>query len=196
VIQTNYSDSPRLVVLDFDGVINHRATVAPASGDNWSPIPGSLEAIARLNHAGFTVVVASSEPSVGDGLLSITELNAVHAKFQHALARVGGHVEGIFFCPHAADSDCACRAPRPGLLEAIAQRCSVPIEGIPVIVDSTRQAEAALAVSAHPILVMTGLGRQSLKDSPAMRDLPGFEDLATAACYVLDPSAFPDSPVA
>jgi D-glycero-D-manno-heptose 1,7-bisphosphate phosphatase len=196
VIETGHSDAPRLVILDFDGVINHRAGEAATSGDDWAPIPGSLEAIARLNHAGFTVVVASSQLSVGDGLLSISDLNTVHAKFQHALARVGGHVEGIFFCPHAADSDCACRAPRPGLLEAIAQRCSVPIEGIPVIVDSSRQAEAALAVAAHPILVMTGLGRQCLRDNPAMRDLPGFEDLATAACYVLDPSAFPDLPVA
>jgi D-glycero-D-manno-heptose 1,7-bisphosphate phosphatase len=196
VIQPTPSEAPRLVVLDFDGVINQRVADAPAAADDWAPIPGSLEAIARLNHAGFTVVVASSQPSVGDGLLSITDLNAVHAKFQHALARVGGHVEGIFFCPHAADSGCTCRAPRPGLLEAIAQRCSVPIEGIPVVVDSSRQAEAALAVSARPILVMTGMGRQSLQDHPAMRRLPGFEDLATAACYILDPSAFPDSPVA
>jgi len=189
-------ETPRLVILGFEGVISHRAPDQPGSPDDWAPLPGSLEAIARLNHAGYSVIVAANQPAVGPGLLSISTRNAVYAKFQHALARVGGHVEGIFFCPHAADSDCSCRAPRPGLLEAIGRRCSIPLEHIPVVVDSVGQAEAALAVSADPILVMTGSGRAALQARSALARLPSFDDLATATCYILDPSAFDGSSTA
>ena len=113
---------PALVVLDRDGVINQDSDAYIKSPEEWIPIPGSLEAIARLNHAGIQVAVASNQSGIGRGLFAIEDLNAMHAKLQRLLARVGGHVDAIFFCPHTPDAGCNCRKPRPGLLHAIAQR--------------------------------------------------------------------------
>ena len=94
----------RLIILDRDGVINHDSDQFIKSPDEWRPIPGSLEAVARLNHAGYRVVVATNQSGVGRGLLDITTLNAIHERMHKALAQVGGRVDAIFFCPHSADS--------------------------------------------------------------------------------------------
>jgi D-glycero-D-manno-heptose 1,7-bisphosphate phosphatase len=179
-------DVPRLVILDRDGVVNQDSPDHIKSPEEWIPIPGSLESIARLNHAGFTVVVATNQSGVGRGLFSISDLNAIHEKFQRALDRVGGHVDGIFFCPHAPEAGCRCRKPLPGLLEAISARCGIPLDSIPVIGDSARDAKAALAVGAKPIMVRTGQGADCHAAHPELHRLPWYEDLATATCYLLD----------
>src|SRR5512145_768253 len=98
----------KLVVLDRDGVINHDSEQFIKSPDEWRPIPGSLEAIARLNHAGYRVVVATNQSGVGRGLLDMGTLNAIQEKMHRALAQVGGRIDAIFFCPHTADSACQC----------------------------------------------------------------------------------------
>lgn len=181
------ADPSRLVILDRDGVINQDSRGSIKSPDEWVPLPGSLEAIARLNHAGFSVVVATNQSGVGRGLFSIRDLNAIHAKFQRALARVGGHIEGIFFCPHRPDAGCRCRKPQPGLLEAIARRCcGLPLDGVPVVGDSARDAQAALTVGARPIMVLTGQGSRCYEEHPELHSLPWFDDLATAACHILE----------
>ena len=109
----------KLIVLDRDGVINHDSDQFIKSPDEWRPIPGSLEAVARLNHAGFRVVVATNQSGVGRGLLDISTLLAIHERMHKALAQVGGRIDAIFFCPHTADSQCDCRKPKPGMLEEI-----------------------------------------------------------------------------
>ena len=106
----------KLIVLDRDGVINHDSDQFIKSPDEWRPIPGSLEAIARLNHAGYRVVVATNQSGIGRGLFDMATLNAIHEKMHRALAQVGGRVDAIFFCPHTADSSCECRKPKPGML--------------------------------------------------------------------------------
>ena len=179
------STLPRLVILDRDGVINEDSDDYIRSAEEWVPLPGSLEAIARLNHAGVAVTVATNQSGVGRGLFSLIELNQMHAKFQHALARVGGHVDGIFFCPHAPDAGCSCRKPAPGLLKAISERFGVALDGIPMIGDSRRDVEAALAAGARPLLVRTGKDGRTLEKDPLLAACPVFGDLSAAVDALL-----------
>ncbi len=183
------SDLPKLVILDRDGVINEDSDNFIKSVDEWIPIPGSLEAIARLNHAGFLVAVATNQSGVGRGLFSIDDLNAMHAKFQHSLARVGGHVDGIFFCPHTPQDHCECRKPLPGLLRSISLRLGVPLFEVPVIGDSKRDADAALAARARPFMVRTGKGERTYAKDTTLHDLPWFDDLSSAVNFILDGDA-------
>ena len=176
----NWLQRPRLVILDRDGVINEDSDDYIKSPQEWMPIAGSLEAIARLNHAGVLVAVASNQSGIGRGLFDLDTLNAMHAKFQRALARVGGHVDGIFFCPHTPQDNCDCRKPKPGLLHAISGRFGFPLDGIPFIGDSPTDVAAARAVNADPLLVRTGKGERSLTKHPELAALPVFNDLAAA----------------
>ena len=176
---------PPLVILDRDGVINEDSDDYIKGPEEWIPIAGSLEAIARLNHAGILVAVASNQSGIGRGMFDLDTLNAMHAKFQQTLGRVGGHVDGIFFCPHAPQDGCACRKPKPGLLHAISQRFGMPLEGVPFIGDSKTDVGAARAVGAQPILVRTGKGERTLSKHPGLRKLPLFDDLADAVDHLL-----------
>lgn len=175
----------KLVILDRDGVINYDSEQFIKTPDEWRPIPGSLEAIASLNQAGFRVVVASNQSGIGRGLLDMATLNAIHSKMHSMLARVGGRIDAVFFCPHAADSRCACRKPKPGLLQEIAVRYHVDLRGVPVIGDSLRDLKAAQAVGAAPILVCTGKGRLTLQNGGLPADTRIFDDLAAAVRALL-----------
>ncbi len=176
---------PRLVILDRDGVINEDSDDYIKSVDEWLPIPGSLEAIARLNHAGITVTVASNQSGIGRGLFSLEDLNQMHAKFQRALARVGGHIDGIFFCPHTPEAKCSCRKPAPGLLRSIGLRFCRPLAEVPVIGDTERDVQAALTARAKPMLVRTGKGNRTLQQHPELARYPVFDDLAAAVDHLL-----------
>ncbi|MFZ9545191.1 MAG: D-glycero-beta-D-manno-heptose 1,7-bisphosphate 7-phosphatase, partial [Hylemonella sp.] len=123
----------KLVILDRDGTINHDRDDYIKSAAEWLPLPGALEAIARLNHAGWHVVVASNQSGLGRGLFDVATLNAMHAKMHKMLAAVGGRVEAIFFCPHAPDQACECRKPRPGLFRQIGERYGIQLKGVPVV---------------------------------------------------------------
>lgn len=175
----------KLVILDRDGVINYHSDQFIKSPEEWRPIPGSLEAIASLNQAGFRVVVASNQSGLGRGLLDMATLNAIHGKMHAQLARVGGRIEAIFFCPHAADSRCQCRKPRPGLLLEIALRLHAELKGVPVIGDSLRDLQAAHAAGAAPILVRTGKGRLTLETAELPPGTRVFDDLAEAVHVLL-----------
>ena len=177
---------PRLVILDRDGVINEDSDDYIKSAREWVPIPGSLEAIARLNHAGIQVTVATNQSGIGRGLFSLEDLNQMHAKFHAALARVGGHIDGIFFCPHHPDAGCRCRKPAPGLLHAISLRLGIPLSEVPVIGDAKRDVDAALAARAQPLLVRTGKGERTLSEHPELARLPCFADLSAAVDYLLE----------
>lgn len=170
-----------LVILDRDGVVNEDSDAYIKSPEEWIPIPGSLEAIARLNHAGYRVVIATNQSGVGRGLFGMAELDAIHQKLHAALARLGGQLDGIYFCPHGPDDGCSCRKPRPGLLQEVAARQGIELTGVPAIGDSLRDLEAARAVGATPILVRTGKGRSAEPQLPAdWRPVAIYDDLAQA----------------
>jgi D-glycero-D-manno-heptose 1,7-bisphosphate phosphatase len=151
----------KLVILDRDGVINFDSEQFIKSPAEWKPIPGSLEAIAKLNHAGYRVVIASNQSGVGRGLFDMGALNAINDKMYRALAQVGGRIDALFYCPHAAETNCECRKPRPGMFLDIAQRFNVDLSDVPSVGDSLRDLQAAAAVGAQPILVLTGKGRKT-----------------------------------
>ena len=175
----------KLIILDRDGVINYDSDQYIKSPDEWRPIPGSLEAIARLNHAGFRVVVATNQSGLGRGLLDTTTLISIHEKLHKARAQVGGRIDAVFFCPHAADSDCACRKPKPGMLADIGQRFGVELTGVPCIGDSLRDLQAAEAIGAQPILVLTGKGEKTLREGNFPKNTVIFPDLAFAVTALL-----------
>lgn len=177
---------PRLVILGRDGVLNSRLPEAVIAPEQWSPLPGSLEAVARLNHAGIRVVVVTNQPGVATGLPGPDQLNRIHARLHSALSRVGGHLDGIFFCPHAADAACECHKPAPGLLRSVSLRFGMPLNRVPVIGDSLYDVEAALAARASPVLVLSGRGQETLEQNPALLELPCFADLADAVDAIFD----------
>jgi len=170
----------KLAILDRDGVINHDSLAYIKTPDEWRPIAGSLEAIARLNQAGYHVVVATNQAGVGRGLIPITVLNAIHDKLHRALAQCGGRLDAIFFCPHAADAGCNCRKPLPGMLEEIGHRFNTILRDVPVVGDSLRDLQAAVAVDARPLLVLTGKGRQTVEDGNLPAGTTVYADLAAA----------------
>ena len=175
----------KLVILDRDGVINHDSASYIKSPEEWKPIAGSLEAIALLNQAGYRVLVATNQSGIGRGLFDMATLNAIHDKMHRALSLVGGRVDGIFYCPHANDAGCACRKPRPGLLDEIAKRFGVSLDGVPFIGDSLRDLQAGAAVSAQPVLVLTGKGKKTCKDGDLPEGTVVHADLAEAARSLL-----------
>lgn len=151
----------KLVILDRDGVINYDSPEFIKNPDEWRPIPGSLEAIARLNQAGCHVVLATNQSGVGRGLLDIATLCAIHDKMHLALAQAGARVDAVFYCPHGQDAGCECRKPKPGMLEDIAHRFNIDLTDVPCVGDSLRDLQAADSVGAQPILVLTGKGKQT-----------------------------------
>lgn len=175
----------KLIILDRDGVINYDSDQYIKSPDEWRPIPGSLEAIARLNHAGFRVVVATNQSGLGRGLFDMATMIAINEKLHKAVAHVGGRIDAVFYCPHAADSDCDCRKPKPGLLQEIGQRFGVELTGVPCIGDSLRDLQAAQAVGAQPILVLSGKGEKTLREGNFPSNTVIFPDLAFAAAALL-----------
>lgn len=175
----------RLIVLDRDGVINHDSEQFIKSPEEWRPIPGSLEAIARLNRAGYRVVVATNQSGVGRGLLDFATLNAIHDKLHRALALAGGRIDAVFYCPHTADARCDCRKPKPGMLVEIGRRFNVELTGVPCIGDGLRDLQAADAVGGQPILVLTGKGERTLREGGFPKSTAIFPDLAFAASALL-----------
>ncbi len=175
----------RLVILDRDGVINHDSDQFIKSPDEWRAIPGSLEAIARLNHAGYRVVVATNQSGIGRGLFDMATLNAIHDKMHRSLALVGGRIDAVFYCPHTADAQCECRKPKPAMLKEIGVRFSVDLTGVPAVGDSLRDLQAAAAVSAQPMLVLSGKGERTLRDGSFPETTVVYPDLAFAVASLL-----------
>lgn len=175
----------KLVILDRDGVINHDSDHFIKSPEEWTPLPGSLGAIALLNQNGWRVAVATNQSGIARGLFDMHALNAMHAKMHKALAAVGGRVDAVFFCPHLPEDACDCRKPKPGLFIRIAERFGVPMSDAPMVGDSHRDLEAGAAAGCPTILVRTGKGEATL----ARGDLPAgtlvFDDLAAAAHHLV-----------
>jgi D-glycero-D-manno-heptose 1,7-bisphosphate phosphatase len=188
----------KLIILDRDGTINDDRDDFVKSPQEWVPISGALEAIARLNQAGWHVVVASNQSGVGRGLLDAAALNAIHAKMHKLLAAVGGKVDAVFFCPHRPEDGCACRKPAPGLFAQILQRYGLNTldTAVHAVGDTARDLQAAVATGCQPHLVLTGKAkalRGQLKNGSsttvATADFPTsmrvHDDLAAFAEYLL-----------
>jgi len=102
------------------------------------------------------VVVATNQSGIGRGLFDMVALNAMHAKMNQLLAKLGGRVDAVFFCPHTPEDRCTCRKPQPGLFESIGQRFGVSLAGVPMVGDLPRDVLAAQSVGCEPHLVRTG----------------------------------------
>jgi D-glycero-D-manno-heptose 1,7-bisphosphate phosphatase len=159
----------KLVILDRDGTINEDRDDYVKSPDEWVPIPGALEAIARLNHAGWHTVVATNQSGLARGLFDMATLNAIHARLNRELAAFGGRIDAYFFCPHAPDDACVCRKPLPGLVTTIGERYGVELRETYMVGDSLRDLQAGVAVGCAPHLVRTGKGARL--DDAALRAL-------------------------
>ena len=181
-----------LVILDRDGVINHDSDDYIKSPDEWQPLPGSLEAIARLCRADYTVVVATNQAGVGRGLFSLEMLTRIHRKMASSIRDKGGRLDSIFFCPHSPADQCGCRKPKPGMLLEISDRLSIGLSGVPVVGDSLRDLEAAAAAGAMPVMGKTGRGRLTQEKlsqgelSHTLGQTPVYADLAAFTDAVLD----------
>lgn len=173
-----------LVILDRDGVINRDSPEFIKSPDEWRPLPGSLRAIARLCAAGFRVAVASNQSGVGRGLFDMATLDSIHEKMEREVARLGGQLEAVEYCPHAPGDGCDCRKPRPGLLLRIARTLRADLSGVPCVGDSLRDLEAAARVGARPILVLTGNGARTL-DAGVDESIEVYADLSEAVDVLL-----------
>jgi D-glycero-D-manno-heptose 1,7-bisphosphate phosphatase len=175
----------KLVILDRDGTINVDSDEFIKTPEEWHPLPGALEAIARLNHAGWRVAVATNQSGLGRGLFDVASLNAIHAKMHKALAAHGGRLDAVFYCPHSPDEGCQCRKPLPGLFEQIGERFGVDLKAAHVVGDALRDVQAGASAGCQPHLVLTGkaavLRGQPLPDAyppgtTVHEDLAGFAD--------------------
>lgn len=182
--------APKLVIFDRDGTLNHDRDDFVTSADEWLPIAGALEAVARLNHAGWHAVIATNQSGLGRGLFDMAALNGIHLKLTQQLAAEGGRIDAVFFCPHTPAEGCDCRKPLPGLPLQIGERYGIDLKNVPMVGDSLRDLQAAAAAGCEPHLVLTGKAAGSSAEQlaewqaavPAMRV---HADLAAFAEFVI-----------
>jgi D-glycero-D-manno-heptose 1,7-bisphosphate phosphatase len=175
----------KLAILDRDGVINFDSDQFIKSPAEWRPIPGSIEAIARMNQGGYRVAVATNQSGIGRGLFDMATFNAINDKMMEMVFRQGGRIDALFFCPHTAAEECNCRKPRTGMLEEIATRFHTDLKGVPFVGDALKDVQAAEAVGAQPILVLTGKGRITQEQGGMPKKTLVFDDLADAARHLI-----------
>lgn len=167
------------IILDNNGVINEVSHTFIKTPEEWKPIPGSLEAIARLTHASYRVIVATNQSGIGRGLLDMATFNAINDKMFKAVHHAGGRLDALFYCPHTEHDKCHCRKPETGMFKEIMQRYSTDLKGIPAVGDSLRDLQAAIAVDAVPILVLTGKGEKTHANGNLPEGTQIFADLAS-----------------
>ena len=175
----------KLIVLDRDGVINFDSDQYIKSPAEWRPIPGAIEAIARLNQNGWRIAVATNQSGIGRGLFDMATLNAINDKMMELVFRQGGRIDALFFCPHTALESCNCRKPRTGMLLAIAERFHVDLKDVPFVGDSLKDLQAADEVGGLPILVLTGKGQRTREEGGLPKRTQVFESLAEAARHLI-----------
>ena len=189
--------STKLIILGRDGILNEYREDHVKAPEEWQPIKGALEAVARLNHAGWHVVVATNQAGIGRGMIDMATINAVHVHMNQALLTLGGRVDAVFFCPHTPEEHCTCRKPLPGMMIDIGQRYGVDLKHVPMVGDTLRDLLAARAAGCEPHLVLTGRAtgigdaqlRTLLEQVPgacAHADLPAFAEFLLQRDHVLD----------
>lgn len=177
----------KLIILDRDGVINYDSDDYIKNVDEWQPLPGSLEAVARLNQAGYCVAVASNQSGLARGYFDLHTLSLMHRKMQTLLSGHGGSIDGIFYCPHGPDDECDCRKPKPGMLLDILQRFQADSESTIFIGDTINDMKAARSAGIAPVLVRTGKGESTLDllEDNGFVEVPVFADLSAAVNTIL-----------
>ncbi len=175
----------KLVILDRDGVINEDSDAYVKNVDEWIPIPGSADAIARLSRAGYRVVVATNQSGIARGYFTIDDLDAMHQKMRDLIALADGQIDAVFYCPHGPEDGCDCRKPAPGLIRQIEQHFGESAKGAYIIGDSKRDLDAGLAAGCIPILVRTGKGQRTLDGGLEIQGLRICDDLSAAVDYIL-----------
>ncbi|MEI7917398.1 MAG: D-glycero-beta-D-manno-heptose 1,7-bisphosphate 7-phosphatase [Methylophilaceae bacterium] len=175
----------KLVVLDRDGVINLDSVHFIKSTNEWIPISGSLEAIALLNQSGYRVAIATNQSGISRGLFDMVMLNAIHDKMHRALGQLGGRIDAMFYCPHSAEDNCACRKPKPGMMEEIGKRFGVDLTGVPIVGDSLRDLQAGAVLGMQPILVRTGKGEETIAAGGLPEGTLIFANLAEAVQHII-----------
>lgn len=176
-----------LVLLDRDGVINHDSANYIRTARQWRALPGSLESIAALNSAGFTVAVCTNQSAVGRGYIDQATLSEIHARMIEALEALGGRLDGIYVCPHAPGAQCACRKPQPGLLHAAMRELGFPPGQTTMVGDSLRDMQAGFAAACSVVLVRTGHGADDESAARALGVEAVFDDLRGAAAALIRP---------
>jgi D-glycero-D-manno-heptose 1,7-bisphosphate phosphatase len=189
---------PRLVILGRDGILNVYREDHVKSPDEWQPVPGALEAVARLNHAGWHAVVATNHSGIGRGMIDMASVNAVHLHMMQRLLAVGGRIDAVFFCPHTPEENCDCRKPKPGLMRQIALRYGIDLRTVPMVCDTVRDLLAAHAAGCEPHLVLSGraAGLDEAKLLDIVAQVPGtevHEDLGGFVDFMLQRAHVPDS---
>lgn len=179
-----------LIVLDRDGVINQQSSDHITSAEEWTPIPGSIEAIAKLSQAGYQLVVATNQDGLALGLFDLDELEAIHAKMRALVEDAGGEISAIFYCPHSEEDNCRCRKPKTGLLDAIEAEFDTSLHGSYMVGDRLKDLQVALAKGCKPVLVKTGCGEDTLQQLITRPDerlahTAVFEDLSRFAQFLL-----------
>ncbi|HSW05404.1 D-glycero-beta-D-manno-heptose 1,7-bisphosphate 7-phosphatase [Aquabacterium sp.] len=180
----------KLVILGRDGILNEYRDDHVKAPNEWQPIDGALEAVARLNHAGWHTVVATNQSGIGRGMIDMASVNAVHAHMYRQLMAVGGRVDAVFFCPHTPEDQCDCRKPLPGLMKEIGKRYGIDLRLVPMVADTLRDLQAAQAAGCEPHLVRTGRSQLMSEEQLAhvLALVPGtvvHEDLAAFADYMM-----------
>lgn len=148
--------APKLVILGRDGILNRFREDHVKDPSEWDAIPGALEAVARLNHNGWHVVVATNQAGIGRGMIDMASVNTVHQHMNKLLMAKGGRFDAVFFCPHTPEDQCDCRKPLPGMMKDIVRRYGVEAASVPMVADTLRDLQAALAAGCQPHLVRTG----------------------------------------
>lgn len=190
----------KLVILDRDGTLNALAEGDfITSADEWTALPGALEAVAQLNHAGWHVVVATNQPGLGRGLFDVLSLNAIHAKMLRQVAAVGGRIDAVFYCPHAEAEACACRKPAPALLEQVCERYGAERDEVRVVGSCAAHLQAGAALGARLHLLCTGQSADVAPDGPVPAGLPPHAQLHASlgafARALLPPEPLPQPPL-
>lgn len=180
----------KLLVLGRDGILNEYRDDHVKAPDEWRPVRGALEALARLNQAGWHAVVATNQAGIGRGMIDMASVNAVHAHMIRCAQRVGGRIDAVFFCPHTPEESCECRKPLPGMLRDIGRRYGVELTQVPVVGDTLRDLLAARAAGCEPHLVLSGRAAHldEAQLQAILREVPGtqvHQDLGSFANHVL-----------
>lgn len=180
----------KLIILDRDGVINHDSDQFIKSPEEWQPIEGSMDAIAFLTQAGYTIAVATNQSGIARGYFTVQTLNEMHAKMHKLVRQAGGEISGIWFCPHSADSQCDCRKPKPGMILDILDRFQADATKTYLVGDSLRDLQAITSAGGLPILVKTGKGMKTLNNHTEQlpQNTQIFDSLLAFATHLVHPN--------
>jgi D-glycero-D-manno-heptose 1,7-bisphosphate phosphatase len=175
----------KLVILGRDGILNEYREEHVTTPQEWQPVPGALEAVARINHAGWHVVVATNQSGIGRGMIDMSAVNTVHAHMNKMLQVQGGRLDAVFFCPHTPEDQCDCRKPKPGMLLDVGRRYGIDLEQVPVVGDTARDLIAAHAAGCEPHLVLSGRAATLAPDAVAalLAQVPGARAHASLAHF-------------